>query len=287
MGVTSMSKIRIVTDSTADLPVDIIKQYNITVVPLRVNFGNQSYLEGVELTTADFYEKLIKSDKLPTTSQPSPGDFVTVYRQLFKEGAEEIISIHLSKKLSGTYQSALLAKSMMEEDVKITVIDSQLVSMGLGLVVLNAAQAVSENKDNKEIYSIIDNVQQRMNTFFIVDTLDYLQKGGRIGKASLLIGSLLNIKAVLTIEAGEVHAFDKIRGKNKALDRILEIAVQKSASQKIQCSIVHANSLETALKLREKLLNNLDCNEIIISNIGSVVGTHVGPGTVALLFHNI
>lgn len=287
MGVTSMSKIRIVTDSTADLPVDIIKQYNITVVPLRVNFGNQSYLEGVELTTADFYEKLIKSDKLPTTSQPSPGDFVTVYRQLFKEGAEEIISIHLSKKLSGTYQSALLAKSMMEEDVKITVIDSQLVSMGLGLVVLNAAQAVSENKDNKEIYSIIDNVQQRMNTFFIVDTLDYLQKGGRIGKASSLIGSLLNIKAVLTIEAGEVHAFDKIRGKNKALDRILEIAVQKSASQKIQCSIVHANSLETALKLREKLLNNLDCNEIIISNIGSVVGTHVGPGTVALLFHNI
>ncbi|NLT95214.1 MAG: DegV family protein [Clostridia bacterium] len=281
-----MSKIRIVTDSTADLPIELIKKYNITVVPLRVNFGSESYLEGVELTTEDFYKKLIDGDKLPTTSQPSPGDFAKVYQQLSREGVEEIFSIHISKELSGTYQSAVLAKSMVEEkDLKITVIDSQLVCMGLGLVVLNAAQAAKENKSSEEIAMIISKVQKEMNTFFVVDTLDYLQKGGRIGKASSLLGTLLNIKPILTIKEGQVHAYDKIRGRGKALDKLIEIAEQKSGSQRIQCAIVHANSLETALKLREKVASRLNCTEIIISNIGAVVGTHVGPGTIAFLFH--
>ena len=159
--------------------------------------------------------------------------------------------------------------------------------MGLGLLVLNAARAVDENKSSEEISMIISKVQKNINTFFVVDTLDYLQKGGRIGKASSLIGTLLNIKPVLTLNSGEVHAFDKIRGKGRALEKLIEIAAEKSGSEKVQCAIVHANALDTAIKLREKILNNLNCTEIIISNVGAVVGTHVGPGTVALMFHNI
>ncbi|MDK2822946.1 MAG: fatty acid kinase fatty acid binding subunit [Clostridia bacterium] len=283
-----MSKIRIVTDSTADLPVEIIKEYKITVVPLRVNFGNQSFLEGRELTPNEFYKKLGNSENLPTTSQPSPGDFTDIFEELANENVEEIISIHLSRKLSGTYQSALLAKSLVTNKVKVEVIDSGLVSMGLGLVVLAAARAVQEGKKLQEILNIIHDVKGKIDTFFVVDTLDYLQKGGRIGKASQIVGSLLNIKPILTITNGEVHSFEKIRGKGKALDRLIEIAYSRvPANNKLLCAITHSNNLDTALNLHKKILNKLNCSEIIISDIGSVVGTHVGPGTVAFMYYVI
>lgn len=283
-----MSKIRIVTDSTADLPLEIIKQYNITVVPLRVNFGNESFLEGKDLSPKGFYEKLISNDDiLPFTSQPSPGDFAAVYNTLASNGVEEIISIHLSKELSGTYQSALLAKSMLPDNIRINVIDSQLVSMGLGLIVLNIARAAYEGKNSEEIAKIISDLKNKINVFFVVDTLEYLQKGGRIGKASSLVGTLLSIKPILTINSGEVHAYEKIRGKGKALDRIVDIALHKVGKEKVQCAIVHSNSLDTALRLHEKILTKLNCSEIFISDIGAVVGTHVGPGTLALIFYAI
>lgn len=280
-----MSQVRIVTDSTADLPLDIIKQYNISVVPLKVNFGKQSFLEGKELLPHEFYEKLTNSERLPTTSQPSPGDFVDVYHKLALNGAKEIISIHLSKELSGSYQSALLANSMLDDNINIKVIDSRLVSMGLGLVVINAARAAYEGKKSEEIASTISRVQQNMNTYFVVDTLEYLQKGGRIGKASSIVGTLLNIKPILTINFGEVHAYEKIRGKGKALERLVDIANLKIGGARVQCAITHSNSLDTALKLYEKILNQLNCTEIFISEIGAVVGTHVGPGTVAFMYH--
>jgi len=282
-----MSKIQIVTDSTADLSIDLIKQFNITVVPLRVNFDQETFLEGKELSPKDFYQKLTTVEKLPTTSQPSPGDFAAVYQELAANGVKEIISIHLSKELSGTYQSALLAKSMVAEQIKVTVIDSKLVSMGLGLVVLAAARAAREEKTQEEICKIIFEVQNKIKTFFVVDTLEYLQKGGRIGKASSIVGTLLNIKPILTIADGEVHTFEKIRGKGKALDRIMEIANENIQGKKVQCAITHSNCLDTALKLHEKILNELNCTEIYISDIGAVVGTHVGPGTVALMFYTI
>jgi len=282
-----MSKIQIVTDSTADLSTDIVKQYDIKVVPLRVNFGDESFLEGKELNSKDFYEKLMDSGKLPTTSQPSPGDFAKIYNELAANGVQEIISIHLSKQLSGTYQSALIAKSMVANKIKVTVIDSQLVSMGLGLVVVAAARAAQEEKMCDEIYKHVLDVRNKINTFFIVNTLEYLQKGGRIGKASSILGSLLNIKPILTITNGEVHSFEKVRGKGKALDRILEIAKLYTKGKKIQCAITHSNSLDSALRLHEMILTQLNCMEIFISDIGAVVGTHVGPGTVALMFYTI
>ncbi|MGI6226387.1 MAG: DegV family protein [Peptococcales bacterium] len=282
-----MSKIKIVTDSTADLPLDIIKELAITVVPLKVNFDKETFLEGKNLSSQDFYKKLSNSDRLPTTSQPSPGDFAAIYDGLAQEGAEEIISIHLSKKLSGTYQSALIAKNMLESKVNVKVIDSQLVSMGLGLIVINAARAIKAGKNSEDVCTLISEIQQKMNTYFVVDTLEFLQKGGRIGKASSLVGTLLNIKPILTITSGEAHPYEKIRGKGKALQRIIEITNQNVDREKIQCAITHSNSLDIALKLHEKIQSQLNFTEIFISDIGAVVGTHVGPGTVAFMYHTI
>ncbi|KJS87564.1 MAG: hypothetical protein JM58_03835 [Peptococcaceae bacterium BICA1-8] len=283
-----MSKIKIVTDSTADLPLDLIKQYDITIVPLAVNFGNISYLEGTELSPKDFYAKLSASETLPTTSQPSPGDFAAVFKELAQNGNEEIISIHLSSKLSGTYQSALLGKSMVADLIKINVFDSQVVTMGLGLIVIAAARAAQEGKNIEEISKIITDLQSKMNIFFVVDTLEYLQKGGRIGKASSIMGALLNIKPILTLADGEVHPYEKVRGKGKALERLIDIANANIASEsKIQCAIVHSSSLDSALKLHEKVLAQFNCTEIFISDIGAVVGTHVGPGTIAFIFYTL
>jgi len=281
-----MSKIKIATDSTADLPLDLIKQYDITVVPLTVNFGNTSYLEGTEISPKDFYIKLSASEILPTTSQPSPGDFAAVFKELAQNGAEEIVSLHLSSKLSGTYQSALLGRSMVSDLIKVNVFDCQMVSMGLGLIVIAAARAAQEGKNIEEISRIIIDLKSKMNIYFVVDTLEYLQKGGRVGKASSIMGALLNIKPILTIAEGEVHPYEKVRGKGKAIERLIEIAnLQIPSDQKIHCAIVHSSCLDTALKLHGKVLEQFNCTEIFISDIGAVVGTHVGPGTIAFMFY--
>ncbi|MFZ5943522.1 MAG: DegV family protein [Bacillota bacterium] len=280
-----MLKVGILTDSTADLPQDLLNHYSIKVIPLRVHFGTDTYLEGQDLSASDFYAKLNFVEKLPTTSQPSPGDFINLFESFYNEGITEVISIHLSKKLSGTYQSALVAQKSLEGKMKIHVVDSMLVSMGLGLVVLSAARAAKEGKDSSEILEIIEDVKNKVRIYFVVDTLEYLQKGGRIGKASSLIGSLLNIKPILTLTDGEVGSFEKVRGKNKALERLIEITCETlMPDQKILCAIVHSNCLDTALKLHGKILENLNSSEIFISEIGAVVGTHVGPGTVAIMF---
>jgi len=280
-----MSAIRVVTDSTADLPMVLVEEYNIAVVPLRVHFKDETYRDGIDLTPSQFIRKIKESEVLPTTSQPTPLEFVKTYEDLAAQGVKEIISIHLSSKMSGTYQSALIAKSMVSNKVQIEVIDSQLASMLIGLIVLEAAKAVQQGKTMEEITLLIDKLTKKMQSFFVVDTLEYLQKGGRIGKASSLLGTLLNIKPILNVSNGEVHAYEKVRGKGKAIDRIVEIARTKIPENgKIQCAIVHSDALDSALKLREKVIKELNCSEIIISELGAVIATHTGPGTFALFF---
>lgn len=284
-----MSTIRIVTDSTADLPLELVQEYNIKVVPLRVYFNEETYREGIDISPNQFYKKLKEYDKLPTTSQPPPGDFVAAYKQLVDEGAEYIFSIHLSKKFSGTYQCAFLAKSMVNDVIEVEVIDSRSATMGIGLVVLEAARAAKEGKSINEIKDLINKLINKIKVFFLVDSLENLQKGGRIGKASYLLGSLLNIKPILTVQDGEVHGYEKVRGREeKAFDRIVEILQsQIPQDSKVKCAIVHCDDLENAHKLKLKVLNTFNCPELLITEMGAVIGTHVGTGTIGVVYYVI
>ncbi len=281
-----MTSIRIVTDSTADLGSDLYQKYNVAVVPLKVLFGQQVFRDGVDMSPTDFYNRLISTNDLPSTSQPSPGDFLKVYKKLIDEGAESIISIHISSKFSGTYQSAKVAAGMLP-NADITVIDSLSVNGGLGLMVLAAARAAANGSSKNDIIFLIQDLIERMEVYFLVDTLEFLQRGGRIGKAQALLGTLLNIKPLLTVKDGIVQPFLKVRGRNKGIKKITEVAAQKSEGKKIVGCFLHALDEIGLLQLKERILAELNIDEYITVQVGSVVGTHVGPGTLGFIFYRV
>lgn len=279
-----MRKVGIVTDSTADLPKEYIEKYNIQVVPLKVLFGDEEFLDNVNLKPVEFYKKLTTSKFFPRTSQPSPSDFIDIYKKLGEE-TETIISIHLSSKLSGTYQSALIAKSNLE-DLDIHVIDSKVPSMVLGMIVLEAARACEQGKDKEEILKLINYLINKIKVYFVVDTLEYLQKGGRIGKASAFLGNLLSVKPILSIGDGEVIPVEKIRGRSNAFKKMIELMKEDvSPGSPIKISVFDADSEKEAYKLIEMVKSEFNVTEVIKSTIGTVIGTYVGPGTVAITFY--
>jgi DegV family protein with EDD domain len=270
-----MGKLRIVTDSTADLPADIIGRYNITVVPLKVFFGEEVFLDGVEITSEEFFRRQTAGES-SSTSQPSPAEFVEYYSPLVKAG-HEIISIHISGHMSGTVQSANLARTMLNHP-GLEVVDSGLGGVALGILVLNAARAAEEGKSRTEVLDLISRWQRELEVYFMVDSLEYLQRGGRIGKAQAFLGTLLNVKPLLTIEGGLVCPHEKVRGKSKALARIISILGEKMGfGSRIQCLVTHGDFAEGAEELKKGLRANFDCAEIIDTRLGTVVGTHVGP----------
>ena len=279
-----MGTIRIVTDSTADLPPELAQQYDIVIVPLKIIFGQETYRDGIDMNSAAFFNRLRKNTVLPTTSQPSPGEFVAVYERLTRKGGS-VISIHLSTALSGTFHSAQLAKTMTDSK-DVFVIDSQSVSMGLGLIVLAAAKAAREGRTRKEILNLINDLIAKINVYFVLDTLEYLVHGGRIGKAGALLGAMLNIKPILALQKGQVVPADKVRGKNRAIERMVELAAAAyDPGRRLVCSIVHGDDYTSLLKTREKVEALLNCHEIIISDLGPVVGTHVGPGVIGIVLY--
>lgn len=277
-----MSKVRIVTDSTADIPKEIVEELGILVVPLKIHFGGEVYRDGADIKTVEFIERLNTDQIQPTTSQPSPGEFVALYEQLISRN-ETIISIHLSGKLSGTVQSARTAKTMLDSK-DIYIIDSNTVSMGLGLLVMAAARAASQGCSVREILSLINNKIENSFVFFMVDTLDYLEKGGRIGKASAFLGTLLKIKPILAVEDGQIVPVERARGKNKALDRVVQIISGKSDQSKVyECSIVYGNDYTSVVMLRDNITKTIKCNEPIIAELGPVVMAHAGPGVIGVV----
>ncbi|MBD0379357.1 DegV family protein [Paenibacillus sedimenti] len=279
-----MSKIRIVTDSTADIPLSVRQELIIEMVPLKIHFGSEEYLDAVTLQSDQFYEKLRTSTHFPRTSQPSPAEFLDLYRKLLEGPDTEIISIHLSSALSGTYQSALLASTMLEEDEgKVHVVDSRSASYGIGALVVAAAKAAMEGQSTEQILQLVRSMRENFYIYFLVDTLEFLQKGGRIGKASALFGSLLNIKPILSIDAeGEVAAIEKVRGHKKAIARILELLAADLAGGGIHTlHIAHANNLEGAEQLREVILQHFAVQHADYIALGPVIGAHAGPGTIA------
>ena len=283
-----MGRIHVVSDSGSDLPKEIREKYNISIVPLSIQFGDDVYVDGVDMPTERFYSELKNGDRLPSTCQPSPADFVKLYEEIAEPG-DEIISVHLSSKLSGTYQSAVLASTMVS-DISVTVVDSKLASIGIGFVALAAAEAVQNGASKEEALAQAQKVIDNLGVYFVVDTLDFLRRNGRIGKAQAVAGTLLNIKPILTLDDGVVAPVEKVRGKAKALKKIRESIRQYQedhGGKKLRIGLTHADCLEEAQRFAELLKQDIDIHDLYIDYIGPTIGVHVGPGTMALLFHPI
>ncbi|KAF1084121.1 DegV domain-containing protein [Sporotomaculum syntrophicum] len=277
-----MAKVRIVTDSTADLPQELVNKHNITVVPLKVYFGVQCYIDGVDLSAPEFYSRLVASKDLPTTSQPSPTEFVTYYRPLVDQG-EDIVSIHISAALSGTLQSAQLAKTMLNYS-GLEIVDSRAVSVVLGMLVLAAARAAEAGRSRAEVVALVQDIIAAHRVYFMVDTLEYLQRGGRIGKAKAFLGTILNVKPVCTIIDGVINPYEKVRGRNKAVSRLVQLlAEQYRDTGPLFCFMAHGNDPGGMQFLDGVVREKLDCREILSSQMGSVVGTHAGPGILGIV----
>lgn len=280
-----MSRVCIVTDSTSDIPAETRQALGIEVVPLKVHFGNETFLDSVDIQPEQFYERLTQSSMPPTTSQPSPVDFVDLYKRILAEEPDaQIISIHLSSAMSGTYQSAVLARSLLEQDADIATIDSRSACYGFGQLVVLAAEAAQQGKTKDEIVALVEKARSEMVLFFLVDTLEFLQKGGRIGKASAILGSLLNIKPILSLdEEGTIYSVDKARGQKKAMARIIELMKKQIDSDRtLRVVVAHANAVQAADDLSALIREHFRVSSLSYTSIGPVIGTHAGPGTVAV-----
>jgi DegV family protein with EDD domain len=254
------------------------------VVPLHVLFGQTSYRDGLDLTHDGFYRALRESWVFPTTAQPSAGEFRQVYAGLVSAG-REVISIHVSSKLSETVSSAQAAAAMFPY-ASITVVDTPWTSLALGMVVLQAARAVANGESRAQVLERIQDLVPRLNMLFTVDTLEYLKRGGRIGGAAALLGTVLNLKPVLHLVGGRIEALDRVRTKAAARRRLLqEVEARVKPGSSVHLGILHAGAEAEAQQLADELCKRWTCRETILAEIGPAVAAHVGPGTVGIAFY--
>ena len=278
--------IKIVTDSTADVPKELLERYDIQVVPINIQFGTETYQEGIDIDRPTFFRKLDEYPTIPTSSQPSPGQLVEVYRPLAEDG-HSIISVHVTSKHSGTYQSALLAKSMMPE-AEIEVFDSLSISIGTGYHVLTAARAADEGKSMGEIIQTLEGIRSRTNLYITPSTLKYLQKSGRVGKLAGALGALLNLKPVIKVEDGVLEAFQNVRTRSKAIDRIVELTAEEvGTTEPVKLGIPHAQVPDEAEELRERLESTFNCDEMIVVDLACSLTVHGGPGIIGLVSYKV
>ena len=280
-----MSKVAIVTDSTAYLPEDLRKQLNITVVPLILIWEDKSYEDGVEIMPDDFYRRMANSKGFPTTSQATIPSMQNAFESLVGQGFE-VLGIFISSKLSGTVLSAIQAREMMRKGQdKVAILDSLATTMALGWPLLTAARAAQAGETLPACLKLAEKARDNTGVLFVVETLEYLHRGGRIGGAQALLGNLLNIKPLLELQEGRIEPVEKIRTKGKALERMLDLAEEKMAGRlPIRLATVHANAEAEALALLETARHRFDPIESLISPLSPVIGAHAGPGTIALAY---
>ncbi len=279
-----MSKIAILTDSSAYLPKSFIDRHNIRVVPLKIHWDGSNYEDGVDIHPEDFYERLRQVVSVPTTSQPPISEFTNIYEEIASDHDSIIVPL-ISSGISGTISSAKTAASMFSK-VPVEVIDTRSTASGLALIVKAIAQSVADGKTLVEIKKSAEIIIQRLDFIFAVDTLEYLHKGGRIGGAARYFGAALNIKPILHLDdQGKIDALERVRTKKKAINRLFELAVEKSSGKPVHLGIIHANAFEEAKKFQEKLILKLDCIQSDIYELSPVIGTHVGPGTIGIAIY--
>ncbi len=278
------SSIRIVTDTVASLLPEYLAAHPIPVVPQVVNFGQDSFLEGVDLSYAEFIRRLKSSPQLPKTAAPPPGEFIAVYGRLLQE-AQTILSIHPSSDVSGTVRSALTAKETAFPDADIRILDTRAVGTNLAAMVMSAAEWAGEGASADEILQRLQALIPCGRTYFLISTLEYLQKGGRIGGAAALFGSALQIKPILQFKDGRVDVLEKIRSYNHAFERLEELVVEQCPrSPRAHLAVMHADDLGRAQRLAADLQAAVGAERIPIHTVSASITTHAGPGTVGVGF---
>ena len=280
-----MSKVAVVTDSTAYIPDELLKQLNISVVPLILIWGEEAYQDGVDMMPKDFYKRMENSKVIPSTSQATIPSMKTAFERLLDQGYD-VLGIFLSSKFSGTVQSAIQARAMIQKrQDKIAIIDSLFTTMALGWPVLTAARAADAGENLVSCKQLAEKARDQTGVMFVVETLEYLHRGGRIGGAQAMLGTILNVKPLLEMQDGKIEAVEKIRTKKKALTRMLDLVEGKiSGNATIRLATVHADAEEEALTLLETARQRFKPLESLISPLSPVIGTHAGPGTVALAY---
>ena len=278
-----MSKVAIITDSTAYLPDDYLREYNIHVLPLKVIWDEESFDDGVDMTPNEFYDRLEKSDVMPSTSQVTIGEFIQLFQKLHAEGSE-ILAILISSALSGTVASAMKAKEEVPE-ARIELVDSKATIGELALQVLVGARAAKSGASLDECKAAVEKARENSGVVFAVDTLEFLHRGGRIGGGKRLLGTVLAIKPILTLVDGKVDALDQARTRKKSMSKLVEIITERVAGKSnVRLAVSHAKSLDDGKTLLDAA-NSLQPIETLISDMSPVIGTHVGPGTLALAYH--
>jgi DegV family protein with EDD domain len=280
-----MSKIAVVTDSTTYMPPELVKKHSISVAPQVLIWGDQTYKDGVDIESREFFTRLKTAKVMPSTSQVAVVSFQEIFQDLVEKGFD-VLALLVSSKLSGTIQSAIQAKELMgTAGEKVNVVDSQSVAMALGFQVLAVARALEDGAGLQDAIALAERSYQYTGVFFAVDTLEFLHRGGRIGGAQRFLGTMLNMKPILAIQDGRVEGIERIRTKAKAQDRVLELTIEKVAGRTpVHLATLHANAADDAKALLTRAEEALHPGESIFTEVSPTVGTHAGPGTVGLAF---
>jgi DegV family protein with EDD domain len=280
--------IRIATDSTCDLPAEYFEEYDIAVVPINIQFGTDTYQDGIDIDHDTFYRKIDELGILPTTSQPSAGQFEVYYRQLLEGGATDIVSIHVTAKLSGTFQSAELAREMLEGQVQVFPFDSACGSAGLGFMVVEAARMVGDGQGIAEILDRMRTIRERMNIILTLKDLRFAQMSGRVGTLQSSLVSLLNIKPIVLLQDGLLDVAEKVRTQRKAIDRMMGIMVERvGTSAPVNLAVIHAQAPDLGQDLLDRAKALFNCRETFLTDLTSSLVVHFGPGTLGLIAYRI
>jgi DegV family protein with EDD domain len=278
-----MTKIAIVTDSTAYLPKELIQKYSLIVAPQVLIWGEKTYADGVDIQPTEFYERLKTAKVMPSTSQVTPVTFYEIFSRLVEQDCQ-ILAILISEALSGTIASAVQAREMLP-GATIEIVDTRTTAMALGFQVLQAAEAAARGASLAECVEIAERARQHTGVVFAVDTLEFLHRGGRIGGGSRFLGTALNIKPILEVTGGRVEAVERVRTRKKSLERLVELVEERIAGRRpVRLATLHANAAEDARELMAQANSRIEAIEHIITEVSPVVGTHAGPGTVGLAF---
>jgi len=266
---------KIVTDSTADLPPTLSEELGITVVPVYLRFGEEVYRDRIDISEDEFYQRLLHDPIHPNTTQPSPQDFANVYQKLSEE-ADGIISIHVSSKLSGTCNAALQGKKLLEKACPIEVIDSKTLTMSLGLLVMAAVNIASSGKKLQQVVEEVKQVIPSIHLIGLLDTLKYLALGGRIGKAKALLGSVLSVKPLLTVQDGELVPVGQVRTRSKGIDKLVDFVRSMTSIQDL--AVIYSTTYDEAQALKERIGSIFAKEKVMVARLGPALGVHGGPG---------
>lgn len=278
-----MANVAVVTDSSASLPAELAGEFGIQVVPNQIAFRQQTFRDGVDITASEVYRRLRTNHHLPTTSAPSAGDFLRVYASLAQTAAG-IVSIHVPSQFSATYDTALLASRLID-GVPIRVLECGTVAMGQGFAVLAAARTAAAGADVETVAQRAQEVSSRATVYAMLATLKYLRRGGRIGGAAALLGSLLQIKPILHLQAGRVEVLAKTRTKNRAIELMLQQLAESADGHPVHVAVLHADVPQEAEELKQRVAAEFDCAELLVTEFTPVMGAHTGPGLLGFAFY--